>query len=376
MLSFFVIFTLVLSSVHAYLLFKLRPLFTSPQARLLLMLFLMAMLGLLLLRSRRLHAVLPDFVPWISYIWLGLVVIAFGCFVAMDGLRLVIWLFKAVSGANVNFLLSPRVSAPIALIAAFVISGYAMYEARNVKVRHVNISTESSLGGVNRLRLVAVSDLHIGETIGAADVAKWTESIKELQPDILVVVGDVIDTDMSMRDAEARLLRSIPATYGSYAVLGNHEVYSGLKNSRDFISRAGMTLLENRAYNGGPINIVGINDPQVANFADGKQPDAVKILKSVNPNKFTLLLKHQPIFQEGEIGLFDLQISGHTHGGQIWPGRLIVKKIFGFSQGLNQMDSPARPSLLYLLNGTGYWGPPMRFLAQPEIVVFDIAPKQ
>ena len=373
MLSFFVIATLVLCSVHAYLFFKLRHLFSSPQGRLLLLIFLILMLGLLLLRRREFYAALPDFVPWVAYTWLGFTLIALGCFLAYDSARLVFFLLKLVTGKELLPFLAPKFFTPIMLIAALGISGYAMYEARHLKLKHINIASPKQIGGMNKLRIVAVSDLHIGETIGSGDVDKWAAIIREQKPDLLVVVGDIIDTDMSMRDEEARLLRSIPTTYGTYAVLGNHEVYSGLQNSRNFIRRAGMILLENEADTSGPINIVGVNDPQVARFGDGEQPDVPALLQGVDQKKFTLLLKHQPVFQDGETGLFDLQISGHTHGGQIWPGRYLVRRIFGFKQGLTLMRQEKNNSLLYLMNGTGYWGPPMRFLARPEIIVFDIS---
>lgn len=373
MLSFFVIATLILCSVHGYLFFKLRHLFSSPQGRLMLLIFLIIMLALLLLRSREFYAALPTFVPWVAYTWLGFTLIAFGSFLVYDAARIALYLVKFISGINLLQFMSPRIFTPIMLVIALGISGYSMYEARNLRIRHININSQKQILGADKLRIVAVSDLHIGDTIGERDVKKWAEIIKEQKPDILVIVGDIIDTDMSMRDEEARLLRSIPTNYGTYAVLGNHEVYAGLQNSRNFISRASIILLENEADTSGPINIVGINDPQVARFADGKQPNVPALLQELDPNKFTLLLKHQPIFQDGEIGLFDLQVSGHTHGGQIWPGRYIVRKIFGFKQRLTSLQDEKGKSLLYLMNGTGYWGPPMRFLSQPDIIIFDIS---
>lgn len=373
MLSFFATATLVLSSVHAYLWVKLRHLFSNSSGRMALLAFLVIMLGLLLLRSRELYAKLPDFVPWMAYTWLGFAIIAFGCFVAYDGLRIPLAIARFVSGKNLLPFFSPRTFTPVVLIIAVLISVYSMFEARNVNVKHVSINTDKHIGEVKQLRIVAVSDLHIGETIDAGDVAKWAELIKAEKPDILVVLGDIIDTDMSMRDAEAEILRGISTTYGTYAVMGNHEVYSGLENSREFIQRAGMILLENAADVSGPINIVGVNDPYVASFEGRRKPDVPALLFGLEQGRFTLLLKHQPIFQNGEAGLFDLQISGHTHGGQIWPGRLIVRKIFGFEQGLSLVPGGGGRSSLYLLNGTGYWGPPMRLLARPEITVFDLS---
>lgn len=375
MLSFFVFFTLILSSLHAYLFFKLRHLFATPQMRLALFIFLVSMLALLLVRSREFYAKMPDIVPWVAYTWLGFVLIAFMCFAVVDAGRILLWLGKLASGKDLGFLLAPRVSAPITLIIAVLFAAYGMYEARKPEVKQLTITTAKDLGEAGRVRVVAVSDLHIGETLGARDVAKWVEIIKEQKPDILAVVGDIIDTDMSKRDDESRLLRSVQTTYGAYAVLGNHEVYSGLKNSRDFIRRSGLILLEDTLDSHSPINIAGVNDPNVARFGETPPPDIPALLGSADPARFTLLLKHQPIFQPGEIGLFDLQISGHTHGGQIWPARHLTRRIYGFNQGLTRLQGEAGPSLLYLLNGTGYWGPPMRIGARPDILVFDIVHK-
>lgn len=372
MLSFYIIFTLVMCSLHAYLFFKLRHLLSSPFAKFALLITLILLLALLLLRHSKIYDLLPDFTPWVSYTWLGFVLIAFGCFMTVDVLRLLFFGIKLLCGKNPGFFLAPAVSAPFALFAAVAISGYAMYEATNIQVNHFTIKSAKSAGELKKLRIVAVSDLHIGETISLGKLQKWVGIINEQNPDIVIVAGDIIDADMTMRDEEAQVLRSIAAPCGTYAVLGNHEVYSGLNNSRSFIARSGMILLENAAHTGGPIEIAGVNDPQVERFAGGAKPDAAALLQKLNQGKFVLLLKHQPVFETEEIGLFDLQISGHTHGGQIWPGSYMVRRIFGLEQGLNHLGEGKNKSLLYLMNGTAYWGPPMRLMARPEILVVDI----
>lgn len=375
--SFFIIFTLVLCSIHAYLFFKLRNLFSGAPAQLGLLLFLLAMLALTLLRRRAVYEYLPDFMPWVIYTWLGFAMIAFGCYLAVDVARVLLLIVKFITGLNAGALLAPRLSAPLTLLAVLGFCAYGMYEARDVEIKHLTIPSAKLALGSERVRIVALSDLHIGETLGLRDLEKWATMVKEQNPDIVVIAGDLIDADMSSRDDEARALRAMLGRFGGYAVHGNHEVYSGLNNARSFVRRSGFVLLENKSTVSDGINIVGIDDPQVANFGGGSRPDVVKVLESVDQDKFTLLLKHQPIFQKGEVGLFDLQISGHTHGGQLWPNKYITQKIFGFHQGLTRMEAEnGATSLLYLMNGTGYWGPPMRLGARPDIIVLDIVPAQ
>lgn len=372
--SFFVIAGAVLCTLHLYVFLKLRYLVSGIALQLALFTIFSGMLFMLIFRRRALD-ILPDFTPWLAYTWLGFIVITFLCFLGLDITRMLLWLFKLVSGINIPSLLSPRATTAVMLFASLLISAYAYYNAHNTQVKHFTLTSPKVTPDTDKLRIVALTDIHLGYTIGLKELQNFIRLTREQSPDIIVIVGDFIDSDMSARAEEADMLKALEAPGGKFAVFGNHEVYRGLSNSRSFITRSGFTLLENSRTLSAGINVVGINDPQLASFTGTPQPDAAALLKTADHGRFTLYLKHQPIVAENEIGLFDLLVSGHTHGGQIWPFGYITRKIFGYRQGFNQLEGPQGRSLLYLSNGTGYWGPPMRLGATPEITVFDILPE-
>ncbi|MDL2306817.1 metallophosphoesterase, partial [Desulfovibrio sp. OttesenSCG-928-C06] len=242
-----------------------------------------------------------------------------------------------------------------------------------VRVNIVQIATAKLPHGVERVRVLQLSDIHLSDSIGPAELRKIEAKVRELRPDIIAVTGDLVDTNMAKRTEDAKILRELPATHGKYAVMGNHEYYRGLDNSRKFMRESGLEILENRAVlDKSGIIVAGIDDPVMPRNPQAPA-NTVKLLKRQEQGRFVLLLKHRPYVEQNEIGLFDLQLSGHTHGGQIWPGTMFAKRANrDVEQGLSELAAKAGRSLLYVSNGVGYWGPPMRFMAPPEITVFDL----
>jgi predicted MPP superfamily phosphohydrolase len=168
------------------------------------------------------------------------------------------------------------------------------------------------------------------------------------------------------------MLAGISPQYGMYAVLGNHEYYAGLQNSLDFLRRAGFRVLrKEQAKIAECLTIAGVDDPTGARWGDAGGSDEKGLLASPIQHRFTILLKHRPAVHPESRGRFDLQLSGHVHKGQIFPFNLLTWFFFPVSAGLNQLDDGSR---LYVSRGTGTWGPPIRFLAPPEITVIDLMP--
>jgi predicted MPP superfamily phosphohydrolase len=195
------------------------------------------------------------------------------------------------------------------------------------------------------------------------------EIVRAAKPDFFLMGGDLVDGDMSGRDRESELLQSHGAKYGAFAVTGNHEFYSGVDQAVDFMRRSGFTVLRGERADVAGVAIIGLDDPAVMGrgfYGSEVLPGGLDFSRP--PGALVLLLKHRPQVVEGTEGKFDLQLSGHTHGGQIWPFGYLVKWVNESEQGLSNAGGDA----VYVSNGAGFWGPPLRLLAPPEVVVVDI----
>ena len=193
--------------------------------------------------------------------------------------------------------------------------------------------------------------------------------VREAHPDVLVSTGDLIDGRVDDEKAAVKLLRSATPRYGKFAITGNHEFYSGLGPALAFTRSAGFRVLRGEAVTvGDALNIVGVDDPAGPGYGSSETGEKA-VLSSVSNGRFTLLLKHRPVVDAQSSPLFDLQLSGHLHDGQIFPFRLITRLFFPFIAGLYHFPPHAA---LYVNRGSGAWGPPIRVLAPPEVTVIEL----
>ncbi|MFA6464649.1 MAG: hypothetical protein WCT30_02770, partial [Desulfurivibrionaceae bacterium] len=170
---------------------------------------------------------------------------------------------------------------------------------------------------------------------------------------------------------EVELLAAYNPRLGKFAITGNHEFYAGLQEALDFTRESGFTLLRQQRVTVGGINIVGVDDPTVKASDHEPVVSEHEFLAAQPKENFTLLLKHRPDIDPNSVGLFDLQLSGHTHKGQIFPFNLLTWFFYPHRAGeLTRLHS----GFLYLSRGTGTWGPPIRFLAPPEVTIIDLVP--
>jgi uncharacterized protein len=169
------------------------------------------------------------------------------------------------------------------------------------------------------------------------------------------------------------MFQSIPAKYGKFAVTGNHEIYAGLDRALAFTQKAGFTILKGEGITvSNLINVVGVDYPAQKPYVSDRAVSEKALLEKMPREKFTLFLKHQPVINSESPGLFDLQLSGHTHKGQIFPFNLVTKLYYRRPTGLSKINGN---TLLYISRGSGTWGPPIRFLSPPEVTVIDITYK-
>lgn len=158
--------------------------------------------------------------------------------------------------------------------------------------------------------------------------------------------------------------------YGKFAVTGNHEFYAGLDRALAFTEKAGFTILRGEGITvSNALNVAGVDDPARGSYSPERTVSERALLAKLPQDKFTLFLKHQPVISSESLGMFDLQLSGHTHKGQIFPFNLVTKLYYRTHAGLSKVKGNA---LLYVSRGSGTWGPPVRFLSPPVVTVIDI----
>lgn len=313
--------------------------------------------------------------PWDSmiakwlYLWIAFVLVAVMFLLLRDALHAAALLADRWGGWQAARFFSGQRGARIGLALACLGFAYCLYEATAVGVTRLEITTPKLPASRPRLRIVAVSDLHLTQRGDGDRLGRVVRLINAQKPDLVVMLGDLVDDYILEQKDLLSGLQAIEAPLGKFAVLGNHELYNGWQQSHQFTTDAGFRILRGERVDTADITVAGVDDPA---FRGSK--GIAETLADAPGGQFVLLLTHRPITPEETIGAFDLQMSGHTHGGQLLPGRLLTWLSFRRHQGLNHLTSGdgKHESLLFLTNGAGYWGPPVRFLAPPEIVVVDV----
>ncbi len=254
----------------------------------------------------------------------------------------------------------------VLFIVAFhtVAAGWLL--ARNVVVKNVVI--ESGKIG-HDTRVVQISDIHFSRVIDEHFAEKIVPMINALKPDLVLFTGDYMDKGIADPQKIADIMNGIEAPLGKFAISGNHEFITGYFDCIDFIDKNGFDFMDGRVVEvGRNIVVGGVMDRSAENSNVYYHEDS-KVLDQFKSENFNIYLKHRPELEEGDSTHFDLMLSGHTHGGQIFPFTILVKFFNRYLAGLYRLDGGA---LLYVSRGTGSWGPPVRFGATPEITLIEL----
>ena len=299
----------------------------------------------------------------IAFNWMGVVFVAANLFLVLAGWRFGVRLLGHCLPSARYWVVSPRAGAWLVIVLALVAGCYGSFEARQLRVETVRLTTDKLPPGRKQLRVAQVSDLHLGLLLREQALAPVVARLRELRPDLLVATGDMVDAEINHLDGLTELWRQCSPPLGKFAVVGNHEVYAGLGQALAFLEGAGFRILRNRGVTvGGALRLIGVDDA-----ATRSRVDEVGLLAAERCELFTILLKHRPLPAPMEPG--DLQLSGHTHRGQIFPFSLLTGLLFPRQNGLTRLSGG---NYLYASRGTGTWGPPMRILSPPEITLFEI----
>lgn len=303
----------------------------------------------------------------VGYPWMGFLFLAFWCSLVVGAVNGVLWGLHRFAGLDVARI-PEKPSAVMVLFTAGLLTLYGAFEARNIRIERIRLETEKLPPHVPRLVVAQISDVHLGLNGREARVERILEAVQAVTPDLIVSTGDLVDGSPHSLEPLLPLFQSLQPPLGKLAIVGNHEYYVGLQEAVHWTRRAGFTLLRDNATTlAGVLNVVGVDDT----WKD--RPERESALLQGTPNGlFTLYLKHRPQICPETVGLFDLQLSGHTHRGQIFPFSLFVALMYPFFNGTYDVG---KGSVLHTSRGTGTWGPPIRVLAPPELTVVEIVRK-
>jgi predicted MPP superfamily phosphohydrolase len=310
-------------------------------------------------------------VAYIGYIWMGFLLLFFSASLLIDVYNLVILGVSLVSQSERSLL---QISVKNAFIAACsvgsIVSLYGYFEALDIRTERLVIESDKMPAVPGTLTIVQISDVHLGLIVREERLRRILDVVREARPDILVSTGDLVDGEINRLPGLAAMLGEIRPRYGKFAVTGNHEVYAGLDKAIEFTEKAGFRVLRNEAVMvDKTLTIAGVDDPALRLRNPTLSIDERGILSTIPHDRFVLLLKHRPVVPKEDQGTFDLQLSGHVHKGQIFPFNFVTHFFYPVNMGYSRYPSG---SSLHVSRGTGTWGPPIRFLAPPEVTIIEL----
>ncbi|WP_421715564.1 metallophosphoesterase [Arcobacter arenosus] len=256
-----------------------------------------------------------------------------------------------------------------AISVATSVNAKAMQNAKTVEIEKVNVKIK---GLAKPKKIVQLSDIHIGGLIDKYFISDLVKKVNQLEADVVVITGDLVDTSLDFAKDALDELKNLKSNYGTYFIVGNHEYFHNVTNIIKYVNTLNIKTLENEnVYIGKEdegFNLAGVYD-LIGLRVNAYVPDLKKALDGRMINNPTVLLAHQPKFIE-EVKDVDLVLSGHTHGGQIFPFNYLVKLQQPYVKGLHQHNENTQ---IYVNKGTGFWGPPMRLGASSEITLLNLS---
>ncbi len=358
----------LLVSLPGYIGLRLLPALTTGRAGLVIgVLVLLAAcavipvsVGLGSLRNR----VTADRLAWVGLTAMGF----FSTLFIMTLLRDLVLLVARVAlpAAPARALDTPTAEGTLLLTLLFTVVGLVI--ARRPRTVAIDIPVHNLPTALHGFSIAQISDLHVGPTIKRGFVSEIVARVNRLDADVIAVTGDLVDGSVHDLAAHTAPLAALHARHGVYFVTGNHEYYSGEASWTAEIRRLGLTVLKNEhvvvEHEGASLVLAGVTDYSAHHFDPEQRSDPQAALRGAPEGAARILLAHQPSTAAAAAAAgFDVQISGHTHGGQFWPWNFFVRYFQPFTSGLNRLQN----LMVYVSPGTGYWGPPNRFIVPGEI---------
>jgi len=323
--------------------------------------------------GRLMESVLPSFVfdllVWMGSFWIAGMLYFLIALVSIDLLRLTnhfIPFFPAVITENYSRARYITAASVIGAVTLILLAGHV--NSILPRVRRLNLTVPRRSARINKLDIVAVSDVHLGTIVGRSRFDHIVDEMNRLDPDLVLLPGDIVDEDLGpvIRQNLGEALRNIKSRFGVYATTGNHEYIGGVEKACSYLVGHNITMLRDQAAKiGDSFFLVGREDRSYNRFMGHPRKELPELMAAVDKNYPVILMDHQPFgLREAVDQGVDLQLSGHTHYGQLWPVNYIVNSIYELAWGYRKIGG----THFYVSDGVGTWGPPVRVGNRPEIV--------
>jgi len=323
-----------------------------------------------------------DVLAWVAYLGMGFILVLFPLRLTLDIVLLTGWLYKKLQQGlqrNPGHADTPNTERRaliantlnlglVGLSGAMTTAG--LYEARQIpQVKNISIPVTGLAAGLQDFRIIQLSDLHLGPTIKGAYLQAIVERCNSLDADMVVITGDLVDGFTYELSNDVTPLQQLRSRYGTFFVTGNHEYYWGAEDWVEYLKVLGIHVLINEhhfiRHNETRLLLAGVTDHHAYRHVPEHASDPQKARAHAGSADMSILLAHQPksAFAGAAAG-YDLQLSGHVHGGQFFPWNFMIKLVQPFNNGLHRVEDRM---WLYVSAGSGYWGPPQRLGVPPEI---------
>ncbi len=379
-LSFILVFSIILLTylaVNYYLCRRARQALVSLPKLRRIMTILIIFLTLSYFAGRLMERLFPSFIGmvfvWLGAFWMAAMLYSLLFTILIDFIRLIHRIIPFYPGWLTRNLSKTKIAVfgCIAGITALIVfTGYI--NAITLRVKELQIIVKNKRTPLEKLKITLVSDIHLGKINGRRRLNSIVETVNRQQPDVILLAGDIIDDEVSSfyRQNLHQILRKFQARYGVYGVTGNHEYIAGVDATVKAMEAGGIRVLQNEAAKiAGSIYVAGRND-WVSSRSEGKPRKALaEILSGIDKRLPVILMDHTPFnLEEASKNEVDLQVSGHTHYGQLWPVNYIIRMIYELSWGYMKKGN----THYYVSCGAGTWGPPVRTGSHSEIVNINI----
>lgn len=374
MSTFLLIYFGIYGSMHLYFFIKtVQALQLQGWLLLGLILFLLLMVnGPILVRflERNDQILGAAAMAWVSYTWMAILLWFLSLGIIRDLWNIGVRLAAQIIPESYRFVIPARPAYLIILVVIAAATIWGFFEARDLRTERITIKTRLLPPESSAIKVAQISDVHLGIIEGQRRINQIASILFDEKPDLLLCTGDLMDGAIPHLNHMSAYFTAINPPLGKFAVTGNHEFYAGLDKSLAFIKDAGFTILRGKAMTTGPLRIAGVD------FPAGRQTGQItytneRTTLDIDDDKglFTILLKHSPDVEESSVGRFQLQLSGHTHKGQIFPFNYPVRLRYRYIAGLYDLG---KGSEVYTSRGTGTWGPPLRLFAPAEVTIITI----
>ncbi|HEX7665964.1 MAG TPA: metallophosphoesterase [Polyangiaceae bacterium] len=365
-------------SLHYYLWGRLvRDAELSERGRLLGTVFFVLVASLVLVRFvtfrvAGMEGALASALSWVTYIWLGCLFYLFWLTLAGDVVRLVMRIGLGKPDEERRRTIGRLFAGGVVGAGGLLGLASLFGGLREVAIKRVRVSLAKLPKGMSGTKIVQLTDVHVGPTIHKAFIDDLVAKANAEKPDVVAITGDLVDGSVESLAEHVAGLAKLEAKHGVFFVTGNHEYYSGVDEWIAHLTTLGIKVLRNqRVPIGGDagFDLAGVDDAHAASYGHGHAMSVKSALWGRDEARAVVLLAHQPkaIF-DAKKGNVDLQLSGHTHGGQLFPWNFFVKLDQPYVEGLFDHDG----TQIYVSPGTGYWGPPMRLGTRAEITVIEL----